>query len=230
MKNKNSANILDEILSTDAPSSMTKNEDKILAPLLEEINLISDDNIRSFIRSLLCRAELFWEMPSSASGKYHPADEHCSGGNVLHTKRAVRAASIMADSYSLPNDEKDIVIAAVLIHDITKYTKKENSDGFKYDPMHPYTVGAFVSKCQKEDRNYASESQSSTLFLSEDVVQSILRLVRCHLGPWSPVPETTPITYMDMIVHMADNIASKLHYVVDGNDVVESRWLLNKDK
>jgi hypothetical protein len=90
--------------------------------------------------------------------------------------------------------------------------------------MHPYTVGNFIKKLQQDDKKYATENQSSTLFLSEEAVQSILRLVRCHLGPWSPVPETAPITYLDMIVHMADNIASKLHYLVDGENVVIERW------
>lgn len=228
--NNNSKFILDEILANDSPSSLIKDEDKILLPLLEEINMIFDENIRSFVRSILYRADSFWAMPSSASGKYHPSDEHCAGGNVLHTKRVVRAANVLADSHSLPQEEKDIVIAAVLLHDITKYTRNGKNGEFKYDPMHPYTVGIFVEKCQKEDKSYASEYQSSTLFLSEDVVQSILRLVRCHLGPWSPVPETTPITYLDMIVHVADSVASKLHYIVDGNDVIESRWKLDTEE
>jgi hypothetical protein len=81
--------------------------------------------------------------------------------------------------------------------------------------MHPYTVGEFVKKCQENDKKYGSDISSSTLFLEEETVQSILRLVRCHLGPWSPVPETIPISYLEMIVHISDNIASKLHNIID---------------
>lgn len=92
--------------------------------------------------------------------------------------------------------------------------------------MHPYTVGLFVKKCQDQDRQYASDSQSSTLYISEEDTQTILRLIRCHLGPWSPIPETTPVTYMDMIVHIADNISSKLHLVVDGENIKDSRWVI----
>ena len=29
---------------------------------------------------------------------------------------------------------------------------------------------------------------------------------------------------IDMIVHMADNIASKVHYIVDGKNIVQERW------
>jgi hypothetical protein len=116
------------------------------------------------------------------------------------------------------------------LHDVTKGIKLDGEDSFHYDPMHPYTVARLVQKCQEDDKNYASESQSSTLFISEEVVQSILRLVRCHLGPWSPVPETIPITYMDMIVHLADNVASKVHYIVDGENVNLERWKTQKDE
>jgi HD superfamily phosphohydrolase YqeK len=216
--------ILDEILSAKKEISFIKEEDKILEPLLKEINLIKDESIKSFVRSVLLRANSFWKIPSSFSGKYHPIDEHNEGGNVLHTKRVVRAANVMCDSHTLADDDRDIVLAACLLHDLTKGMDVEK-ELFQYDPMHPYTVGPFVKRCQDYDKNYASENQSSTIYLAEEVVQSILRLVRCHLGPWSPVPETNPITYLDMIVHLADNIASKVHYVVDGDDVIKERWM-----
>jgi len=62
------------------------------------------------------------------------------------------------------------------------------------------------------------------LFMQEETIQSILRLVRCHLGPWSPIPETYPITYMDYIVHVADNIASKLHTYIDDSGLINDKW------
>jgi HD superfamily phosphohydrolase YqeK len=230
MDKQMSNNILDEILSENNSVIPKKDEDKILQPILDEINYIFDESIKSFVRAILLRASSFWSIPSSFSGKYHPADEHNYGGNVLHTKRVVRAAKIMCESYSLSREDTDIVFAACILHDVTKGIKLDGEDSFHYDPMHPYTVARLVQKCQEDDKNYASESQSSTLFISEEVVQSILRLVRCHLGPWSPVPETIPITYMDMIVHLADNVASKVHYIVDGENVNLERWKTQKDE
>lgn len=223
-------NILDEILSDKSVVIFKNDEDKILKPILTEIDYIFDESIKSFVRSILLRAKSFWTIPSSFSGKYHPMDEHNEGGNLLHTQRVVRAAKIMCESYSLGREDTDIVLAACLLHDVTKGIMIEGEDSFHYDPMHPYTVGKLVKKCQEDDVKYASESQSSTVFLAEDIVQSILRLVRCHLGPWSPVPETIPITYMDMIVHMADNLASKVHYIIDGENIIKERWILNKDE
>jgi len=216
--------ILDEILNKEDVSISYEEESKILEPLSHELEMISNSNIKSFVKSILLKSEGFWKIPSSFSGKYHPLDEHNEGGNVLHTKRVVRASKVLCDSYSLSDEERDIVYAACLLHDVTKGVLDSDKENFHYDPMHPYTVGKFVEKCQQHDKRYAGEAQSSTLFLSEETVQTILRLVRCHLGPWSPVPETVPVTYLDIIVHLADNLASKVHYIVDGDDIIEERW------
>jgi hypothetical protein len=221
--------ILDEILVQRTESSSFEEENKILKPLLEELEMITDDSIRSFTRSVLLKAKHFWDIPSSFSGKYHPADEHGIGGNLLHTKRVVRVASVISDSYSLVSEERDIVISACILHDVCKGIEKDDGDGCKYDPMHPYTVGRLVEQCQKDDKNFANESQSSTLYLGEEIVQSILRLIRSHLGPWSPIPETYPITYLDYIVHISDNIASKLHTFIEDSELINPKWKKNKD-
>ena len=215
--------ILDDILKEDTSNQITQ-EDEYLAPLLGEIGQIDDEGIKSFVRSLLLKASTFWEIPSSFSGRYHPPDEHGPGGNVLHTKRVVRVAEVISDSYALSIEERDLIIAACLLHDITKGIPSEEVGMFQYDPMHPYTVNKFVSDCIRHDKEYANDSHSSTLFISEENVQSILRLVRCHLGPWSPVPETYPITYMDYIVHLADNIASKVHVIIEDSQLINDRW------
>jgi len=216
--------ILDDLLGEEKVFTSNEEEDGILKPLLDEINLIESENIKSFVRAVLLQAKSFWTVPSSFSGKYHPLDEHNEGGNVLHTKRVVRTAKIISDSYSLSSSERDIVYAACLLHDVTKGVSYGDGGSFVYDPLHPYTVGMLVKKCQENDKKYTSESSSSTLYLDEETVQSILRLVRCHLGPWSPVPETVPVTYLDVIVHLADNISSKVHNIIDGEDVIEERW------
>lgn len=216
--------ILDDILVDKKQVNNSEVENKILDPLLQEINLISDETIKSFIRSLLLKSEYFWDIPSSFSGKYHPYDEHGIGGNVLHTKRVTRIVAILADSYNLSPEERDIVLAAAIIHDICKGKKDNGAEHPCYDPMHPYTVGKFVEKCRSKDKQNNSDSDSSTLYLSEEIVQSILRLVRCHLGPWSPIPETFPITYLDFIVHLADNIASKMHTVIEDSELINPKW------
>lgn len=219
--------LLDEIITSNKKDTLS-NEDEVLDLLLSEINLIKNDNVRSFVRSILLKADSFWKIPSSFSGKYHPPDEHNQGGNVIHTKRVVRIANIMCDSYTLSDEEKDIILAACLLHDVTKGVETDEEETFVYDPMHAYTVQKFVERCIDYDSEFGDDSSSTTIFLQEEVIQTILRLIRCHLGPWSPVPETVPITYLDYIVHLSDNVASKIHTVIEDSDLYNDKWRTDK--
>lgn len=220
----NKKSLLDDIIFHDK-SELLKEEDAMLDPLLSEINLINDETIKDFVRSVLLKSGTFWLIPASFSSRYHPSDEHNVGGNMLHTKRVVRIANTIVDSYSLLPEERDIILAACLLHDVTKGVFNDSDDTtFSYDPMHPYTVGDLVIQCQKIDKEEGTDGVSSSLFISEENLQTILRLVRCHLGPWSPVPETFPITYMDYIVHMADNIATHLQDYIEDSDLINEKW------
>lgn len=223
-------NLLNELLeafgSEDSePSEQTQGEDEILAPLLSEISLIQDKGVRSFVRAVLLNApKLFWTGPSSCSGKYHPPDERGEGGNVLHTKRVVRIAQIMAVSQERSSVETDVVIAACILHDLTKVI--EGYDGKMYtDPMHPYTVDKIVTKLHEKDMEDEQEAlkRSNTLEADDLVIFQIMKCIRTHLGIWSPIPETIPSVTVEWIVHLADNLASKLHMLVD-EEVNEARW------
>lgn len=110
-KKEKSKTILDDILYEKNVSHTIKEEDKVLDPLISEINMIENEGIKSFVRSILYRAEGFWDIPASFSGKHHPPDERDKGGNILHTKRAVRVGSVLADSYSLSSEERDLITA-----------------------------------------------------------------------------------------------------------------------
>jgi hypothetical protein len=84
-----------------------------------ELWLIWDAEIREFIATVLAGApRYFWTIPSSMSGYNHPLDERGDGGRVLHTKRVVRLASEYGNLFGLSRQDKDIIIAAALIHDI----------------------------------------------------------------------------------------------------------------
>lgn len=225
----NSRKMLDDFINGDEVNlSEFEKENYILEPLLPEINLIQDETIAGFVRSLLVRASLFWDVPSSISPKYNPPDEHDSHGLILHTKRVVRTVGILAESHGFVQEDKDLLYAAAILHDLTKIIQENPDEEPRFDTMYPYTLDKFIRFVREDDQTYASENQSSTLFIDEDKAFSIMRLVRCHLGPWSPIPETMPISTMEMVLHCADHIASKLHFIVDGPVTREERWKLTK--
>lgn len=192
-------------------------ENQKLAPLLGEINLIENDAIKSFTRAMLMAVDTFWEAPSSPTGKYHPPDEHGPGGDVLHTQRVVRITKILCESQERDDYERDMLISAALLHDITKC--REWTPGvITSDPLHPITVDEVFKKLREKETDQAEESGSVTTDLDYETINRILRVVRCHLGPYSPIPELVPVTPFEMTVHWADNIAAHLHEVIDFPD------------
>ena len=221
----NSKKMLDDFIKGDEVNlSEFEKENYILEPLLPEISLIQDEAVSGFVRSLLVRASIFWDVPSSISPLFNPPDEQGPHGLVLHTKRVVRVVGILAESHSFTQEDKDLLYAAAILHDLTKIIQEGPDEEPRFDIMYPYTLDKFVRFIREDDQTYASESQSSTLYIDEEKAFSIMRLVRCHLGPWSPIPETIPISAMEMILHCADHCASKLHYIIDGDEIKEERW------
>jgi HD superfamily phosphohydrolase YqeK len=221
--------LLDELLnhtpSTDDDEIFIA-ENVIIASLLKEVNFIKDQGIRLFTRTVLINAdEEFWEAPATLDGgTMHPPDEHLSGGNVLHTKRVVRAAIILCESQERTELEKDVVISACLLHDVTKFMKWPDGS-LHNDVMHPYTVDLLVRELRKtEETDPAALQGSSTLFIEDQTLFQIMRAIRSHLGPWSPIPETYPTVTVEWIVHLADALAAQIHTVIDGADIIEDRW------
>lgn len=224
-KIKDHDKMLDDLLSEDQKNiPQFEKENFTLEPLLEEIDMIVDQQIKQFVRSVLLKATLFWEIPSVFSEVDNPPDEHDIGGQVLHTKRVFRICQLICESYTgiLSSTDKDVVLAAALLHGVTKGVLMNGTPTF--DEFYPYTVDRFVSMVRREDEVHATENESSVLYIQEAQVLRILRLIRCQRGPWSPIPETFPIDPDEMILHIADHIASKLHWVIDGDDFILARW------
>lgn len=218
--------LLDELLRMEMPedSDNFRQENEKLAPLLPEINFIMDQGIRFCVRAMLYAAgPEFWEIPSCFSGKYHPPDEHQPGGNVLHTKRVVHIIERLCASQDRDQLERDVAIAAGLLHDLCKGVQWQDGT-FHYDPMHPYTVDRFFDVLRSNEDPDEVMSRSTTLQIEETYLFEILHAVHCHLGPWSPIPETYPNTALDWVVHFADHIATNLHKVIDGDDIKLERW------
>lgn len=217
------ADLWDDLVNEDETYST---EDEKLAPLLNEINLIQDEGVRQFVRSCLMKADVFWSIPASFSGKYHPPDEHVEGGNVLHTQRVVRAVKFLAMSQERADFEVDLMIAAALLHDITKGVVY-NDGNVGYDPLHPITADKFIERCRKADEQISADSNdSTTLLLEDEPVFQIQRMIRCSHGPWGAIPEVFPLSLPEWTLHYADYLASNMHLIAD-REVNAARWVTN---
>lgn len=198
-------NLLEELLSdgTKPTAEATAKIDfDVVAPLANEINLIQDSSVRNFVSSCLSNIDsAFWNAPMPSDEQQRPCDELEPGGIVLHTQRVTRIIYLMCEAQERSSFEKDLMLAAAILHDATKAIT--NNEEFVYDSMHAYTLDSFAL--------------SRSEILEPEFIHQILRLIRTHLGIWSPVPETIPVTSLEWSLHIADYVSSKMDWVLRGD-------------
>lgn len=168
-----------------------------------EINYINNERIRKSLIIILKKLpDYFYKDPASSTGKYHPQYATGEGGLVRHTKAAVRIAKELLDNPSLndfTDDEKDLIIFSLMIHDGLKSGLKKN----KYTLFeHPILISDFI----KDNKN--------KLDLSDEEINFISDAVLTHMGPWTKNYKgeevlTPPTSESQKFVHMCDYLASR---------------------
>lgn len=197
-----------------------------ISPLEDEIELISDPAIKKFVRYLLKSAPAFWKAPASHAPDLHPPDESFPGGLVLHTKRVVRVVMLLAMTIESENqNDFDCLVAAAILHDLTKFLYDEDTQQCLFDPMHPYTVDRSVDWSRQDSLAMGGSDVDNTVDIDAESIGLILRIIRCSHGMWSPIPETVPISDLEKALHTADLVASNIHGVIDGLEVKLDRWI-----
>lgn len=181
----------------------------------KENSYIKDNKKREDVKYLVNKLpDYFFEIPASSTGKYHPSFASSENGLVKHTKVAVRIAKELLDNPGLNNfkdNEKDIIIMAIILHDGCKSgIVKENYTRFD----HPLIVSQLI----KENR--------SSLSLNDEEMDLLIRVISSHMGIWNkdyngneilPIPKDK----YQRFVHMCDYLSSKkfLDVKFDGIDI-----------
>lgn len=169
-----------------------------------ELGYIKNDRIRNSCISMInVLPEYFFEIEASSTGKYHPNYALGKGGLVRHTKAAVKIAyellgdACIGDKYT--QDEKDLMIMALILHDGVKSgVPKEKYTRFD----HPIMMGQMIM-----DNEENMELEMEEIEFLDDVIKT-------HMGPWTTdyngveVLERPKTKYQNF-VHMCDFLASK---------------------
>ncbi|MEG2322343.1 MAG: HD domain-containing protein [Bacilli bacterium] len=169
-----------------------------------EIAYLSNEDYQKDIKELLnLLPDYFYEVPASSTGKYHPTYALNAGGLVRHTKAAVRIAYELLQNasvgYSFTNEEKDLILMALLLHDGLK-SGMVKSEYTKFE--HPLLVSKFI----KENKN-------KTKLKDKDIIL-ICSMIESHMGQWNtnqyskfvlPLPDNK----YKRFVHMCDYLASR---------------------
>ena len=157
--------------------------------------------------------DYFFDIPASSTGKYHPDFAKSEHGLVKHTKVAVRFAKELLDNPGLNNfsdNEKDIIIMAIVLHDGCKSGRvKEKYTRFD----HPILIADYIMDNEEE------------LGLEVEEIEFLCDAVKTHMGSWTTdyngveVLEKPKTKYQNF-VHMCDYLASRKCLLVpfDKND------------
>ena len=170
----------------------------------KELTYIKNNTYKENAKTLIdLLPDYFFKVAASSTGKYHPTFALGEGGLVRHTKVAVRIAHEILSDNSIGNiftqDEKDLMIIAIIMHDGLKHGIKEE----KYTRFdHPILMANFI----KENKD--------KLTLKEDEINFLSNVIESHMGPWntnqySDVILPVPTNKYQKFVHMCDFLASR---------------------
>lgn len=170
----------------------------------KELSYIKNQKYKENAQKLIeLLPDYFYEVAASSTGKYHPAFALGVGGLVRHTKVAVKIAYELSNNdvigYSFTQDEKDLMIIALIMHDGLKHGKiKEKYVRFD----HPVLMA-----------NYIKENKDKTTFTDEEI-KFLSDVISSHMGKWNTNPYSDvvlpiPHNKYQRFVHMCDFLASR---------------------
>jgi len=170
--------------------------------LQPELNLIADIRIKQFTEHAIGQAPAyFWTVPSSSTGKYHPAQSNGEGGLVRHTRAVVYFAVKLCEVYGLTGISKDCVISACILHDILKYGAVKGSHTTK---NHDYEGALFVWRHGIE------------FGIDQALLATICNGIAFHMGRWTDmtgrrIGKQFPREYttIELVTHLADVISAQ---------------------
>ena len=184
----------------------------------KEYTYIKNSKYRENLKKLVeLLPDYFFEVAASSTGKYHPAFSLGDGGLVRHTKAAVRIAHELYSTESVcgkfTDDEKDLMIFGLLLHDGLKHGK-EKSEYTVFE--HPLVVCDFIRE------------HKDKLTLTDSEIDFITNIIESHMGPWTTdykgndvLPK--PVNRYQKFVHMCDFLASRkfLDIKFENNNIVD---------
>ncbi len=169
---------------------------EIFAP---ELELIQDDLIRELVAEVLQALETangyFYKAPASSSNKWHPSCCNVKSGLLRHVKRAVGVGVHLSVAYGFSQKEKDVVVAALLLHDIWKNDFKK----------HASRAGQYVLDIiSKKAEKYSA--------IGVESLAMIVKGIRLHMGLWTESSFKKPIKeyeLIELVIYTADYISSR---------------------
>lgn len=183
-----------------------------------ELEYIERTDIRKITEDVLNDAPDYFfreDCWSSSSGKYHIQTDGERENLIIHTKRVVYtmmeilANPLLYNKDLDPNNEKDLMISACILHDSCKRGLDPE------DIEHTKFTHSLLVKCLVNDKMTYSRNN-----WTPEMVQSFFRIdsfIESHSGKWttsnySDVVLPEPRDHLAKLVHLADYFASRNNF------------------
>ena len=170
----------------------------------QELEYIKNERIRRSAEILIDLVpDYFFTVPASSTGKYHPSFSQGEGGLLRHTKVAtIIGKEVLSLEYTnnlYTEDEKDILLLGIMLHDTQKLGNPEERYT-RFD--HPLLAAEFIEQNKEKTE------------LKEEEIKLIKRVISSHMGQWnksnySSVELPKPSDKYEFFVHMCDYLSSK---------------------
>lgn len=172
--------------------------------LKTELDYIKNERIRRSAEELIkLIPDYFFIVAASSTGKYHPSFSQGEGGLLRHTKAAtIIGKEVLSLEYTnniFTDNEKDILLLAIILHD-TQKLGKEQERYTRFD--HPLLAASFI------------EENKGKTELTEEEIKLLKRVICSHMGQWntnnySNIELPKPNDKYEFFVHMCDYLSSK---------------------
>ena len=183
-----------------------------------EIEYIKNERIKeNAVKLINSIPDYFFTEAASSTGKYHPDFSQGLGGLLRHTKAAVRIAVTLLRNnsigYKFTNDEKDLIVLALIMHDSVKRGIPEE----KYTKIdHPILASNLI------------KSKKDELTLSEEEFNLLTDIIETHMGEWNTDINGNevlrkPINKYERFVHMCDYLSAQKFLEIkfdDNNNII----------
>jgi hypothetical protein len=175
-----------------------------------ELGYIKNPRIKLFAEEAIkTLPDYFFDVPASSSGKYHSQYALGNGGLGKHVKACARFVleCFRLEWYNnFTEDEKDLIIVALLLHDGAKsgIPQQENTQF-----NHPVIICEYLRK-QETLKN----------IISEQYFDFIISGILSHMGSWNvdrngSVRMPKPETKAQKLIHFTDYVCSRKIFEVN---------------
>lgn len=167
-----------------------------------ELSLIKDREVKNFVvRILNFIQDDFFSMPTSSTKKYHPDLCNEENGLMLHTKMVCHYANVLLGVTGADQKDKDIIIAACILHDIAKKAKYEKDSN-------DYQLHAEIASHIIDDVFMVEEEK---IKVEKSQIALMKKVVSSHMGIFGNKPPKTikGMSISEMILIFADYLATQ---------------------